>query len=270
MEVSTTPATPVVERGEQPPAEDTLYGTAWVQTAGEYAALCRQAYAVAAWSLEAALEDPTWTAATEQANQDVSDLPPAIIVDVDETVLDNSPYQARLILEGARYDEASWADWVERAEAEPVPGAVAFLQAAAARGVTVFYVTNRAAEGKAATERKLRAAGFPFAEGRDVLLLKGENGWSSDKQPRRELIARDFRIVLLCGDDLNDFVNGARTGDPGPRQALVARYAGWFGEKWIVLPNPVYGSWEASLFGRDYGLDPLERRARIRASLHGY
>lgn len=256
-----------VDLRPDPPPHDTLYATVWVQAASEYRALSRQAYVSAAAGLEAALADPTWTAAVEQAGQDVAALPPAIIVDVDETVLDNAPFQARVILDDASYSESAWAEWVQQAAAEPVPGAVEFLQAASARGVTVFYVTNRAAQDEAATERNLRACGFPFPGDRDVLLMKGENDWPSDKTSRRALIGREFRIVLLCGDDLNDFISGARASAPGPRDALAERYADWFGRRWIVLPNPVYGSWEASLYGRDYSLSPEEKRARIRGYL---
>jgi 5'-nucleotidase (lipoprotein e(P4) family) len=186
----------------------------------------------------------------------------AIIVDVDETVLDNSPYQARLILEGGLYNEDSWREWVDAAEAEPLAGAVTFLQTAAARGVTVFYVTNRDVSGKEATRANLLAAGFPIDRTREVLLLKGENGWTSGKTARRALIAKDFRIVMLAGDDLNDFFP-ARTEHPDPRKADVEEYADWFGERWIVLPNPTYGSWEASLFGRDYELSPEAKRAKM-------
>lgn len=138
------------------------------------------------------------------------------------------------------------------------------------RGVTIFYVTNRDVAGEAATERNLRAHGFPIAGDRDVLLLKGENDWPSDKQSRRELIARDYRIVMLCGDDLNDFISGTRAKDPESRNRRVAPYADWFGRRWIVLPNPTYGSWEASLFGRDYSLSEEEKRARIQAHLRAY
>ena len=252
---------------ENPPPNDTLYATAWMQAAGEYAALSRQAYGAAAVRLEKALADKNWTAATEQAGRDVSALPPAIIVDVDETVLDNSPYQARLILNQEAYSEESWNEWVAAAEAEPLAGAVEFLQAASKRGVTVFYVTNRDVSGEAATRANLLAKGFPVDASRDVLLLKGENDWPSDKTSRREFVANDFRIILLCGDDLNDFVSGARTKDPAPRNALVEAYASWFGERWIVLPNPTYGSWEGSLFGRDYSLSPEAKRTRVEGHL---
>ncbi|MFP4281006.1 MAG: 5'-nucleotidase, lipoprotein e(P4) family [Opitutales bacterium] len=247
---------------------DSLLGTLWVQSAAEYAALCEQAYAAATTRLDEALADPTWTAATEQGGRDLADLPPAIVVDVDETVLDNAPYQARLIAEGGSYDAATWASWVEEAQAEPVPGALAFLQAAAERGVTVFYLTNRAAGLEAATRENLAALGFPLADGVDVLLLEGERpDWTSAKTARRAHVAQDHRVLFLCGDDLNDFTSGYKIGDPAQRRALVTEHAGRFGREWILLPNPVYGSWEASLYARDYALDPAERRERMHRHL---
>ena len=250
---------------------DALMGTLWVQTSGEYRALCEQAYGASGRFLETAMEDANWSAATEQTGRDVSQLPPAIIVDVDETVLDNSPDQAHLIPTGGSFDPKTWAEWCERAEAEAVPGALDFLQSADAHGVTIFYITNRDAASEAATRKNLEALGFPLDEDRDTLLLNGEQpDWNSSKLARRALVAEDFRILFLAGDDLNDFVSGFKTGDPAQRKADVARYADRFGKEWILLPNPQYGSWEASLDQRDYSLNEAEKRARLHSRLRGY
>lgn len=250
---------------------DALMGTLWVQTSGEYWALCEQAYGASEAFLKNALAETSWTAATEQAGRDVSELPPAIIVDVDETVLDNSPYQARLIETGESYDEKTWAEWCALAEAEAVPGSLDFLQAADALGVTIFYITNRAASNEVATRKNLESLGFPLDDQRDTLLLNGEQpDWNSAKIARRALVADDFRILFIAGDDLNDFVPGFKTGDPLQRKADVAQYADRFGKEWILLPNPQYGSWEASLYGRDYSLNEGERRARMHEHLRSY
>ena len=250
---------------------DALMGTLWVQTSGEYVALCEQAYRAAGVSLETALADANWSAATEQAERNVSQLPPAIIVDVDETVLDNSPYQARLIQTGGSFDPATWAEWCERAEAEAVPGSLDFLRAADALGVTIFYITNRDAPSEAATRTNLAALGFPLDEARDTVLLNGEQpDWNSSKLARRALVAADYRILFIAGDDLNDFAPGFKTGDPVQRKADVAQYADRFGKEWILLPNPQYGSWEASLYQRNYSLDAAEKRARMHSRLRSY
>lgn len=228
-----------------------LLSTRWVQTSAEYTALALQAYELAQRQLAQALVDSTWTAYPAQA--DASDLarrPPAVIVDVDETVLDNSPYQAWLVTTGRSFSPESWARWVQAAQAEPVPGAVAFVQEALRRGVQVFYVTNRAADLEAATRRNLQAVGFPLSDTLDVILTRSERPeWaSSDKEPRRAFLGQRYRILLQIGDQLGDFVSEPETSTEA-RRALVLRYRTWWGTRWIVLPNPQYGAWQRASDG---------------------
>ncbi|MBI4889953.1 MAG: acid phosphatase [Acidobacteria bacterium] len=240
---------------QQAAVMDVLNATAWVQTSVEYRASALQAYRSAGQSLPKALKDRNWTAALEQTGK-FRKLPPAIIVDVDETVLDNTPGQARFLLEGnGRYDRNIWMSWTEEKRAKAVPGAVKFLSDAAARGVTVFYVTNRVPQEAAATEANLKAEGFPWkgaAAGGlgDVLLLAGEKPeWTSDKSARRAAVAAHYRVIFLCGDDLNDFFSACLK--PAERTAKAAEHETWWGERWIILPNPMYGSWEDALFDYD-------------------
>ena len=252
-----------------PGADDNLNAVLFVQTAGEYGALARQAYAAATLALDAALADPTRSADLAQAARGgFAGAPPAVIVDVDETVLDNSAFQARLVRDGASYTPERWRAWTQEAAAPPVPGAVAFARAANARGVTVVYVTNRRADEEADTRRNLLAAGLPVAGGQDVILTRGERpewGSTGDKTARRAEVARRFRIVLLVGDNLGDFLEPGAT--VAERQAAVERHADYWGRRWIVLPNPTYGDWEGALLGGAYGLPIDERRARKRAGL---
>lgn len=257
---SAPPSTP--SAGAPPSEHPTLYGTLWIQTAAEYRASAWQAYAAARSSLARALEDTTWTAALEQEGTRYGGLPPAIILDVDETVLDNSPNQARMIRSGGKFEPESWTQWVEEARAPPVPGAPEFLGLADSLGVTVFYVTNRDAPQEEATRRNLAAAGMPLDPEVDTVLLRGEREeWASDKSSRRRAVAERYRVVLLVGDDFNDFVpaNLPRAD----RDRLVERYRELWGERWIVLPNPTYGSWERALYSG--ATDPDEAdRARLR------
>lgn len=254
---------------EPPPASTpsehpTLFSTLWVQTAAEYRATAWQAFAAARESLERALADSSWTAAVEQEGRDFAALPPAIILDVDETVLDNSPFQARVILAGGAFDPGAWARWVEEAAAPPVPGAREFLRLADSLGVAIFYVTNRDAELEAATRRNIQAAGMPLDPALDDVLARGEReGWTSDKSSRREEIAAHHRIVLLVGDDFNDFV--AARLPRAVRDRLVERYRDRWGERWIVLPNPNYGSWEGALYPPGDRTDEDEARLRLEA-----
>ena len=170
-----------------------------------------------------------------------------MILDVDETVLDNSESQERDVREGAVYSEARWAVWCNERKATPIPGALEFTRAAAAKGVTVFYVTNRDRALEQATRDNLAKYGFPLEPARDTVLTRSERPeWtSSDKSSRRSVIARDFRILLLIGDDFGDFVQGAR-GTLATRTALDEANAAMWGVKWIALPNPMYGSWKTA------------------------
>lgn len=242
-----------------------LNATLWTQQSAEYRASAEQAYRTASRMLDQGLADPAWTAVPEQEG-DPGGLPPAVILDVDETVLDNSPYQARLIVEGREYPDG-WDAWVREATALPVPGALGFARYAAERGVTVFYVTNRDAPLEDATERNLERAGFPLAKDLDVLLMRGEReGWGSDKSSRRAFVAGTHRILILAGDDLNDFISVSRASIE-ERDRLEADYASHWGVRWIMLPNPAYGSWERALYGFDYELSPEQRRERKRENL---
>lgn len=235
----------------------------WVQTSAEYAALARGAYRSATAHLRPALEDPHWTAALEQG-PGAAGLPPAIILDVDETILDNGPFQGSIIkavAEGVRddYYPRAWDQWVSMAQAQPVPGAPEFVWAARALGAEVFYVTNRACGARPGTDSacpqeadtlaNLARAGLPPTDAAH-LLLKGEQpDWGSEKTNRRALIAQSHRVVMLAGDDLGDFLPGAKGMPLDLRRARAQAAGDWWGTRWIILPNPIYGSWKQ-------GIDP--------------
>jgi 5'-nucleotidase (lipoprotein e(P4) family) len=236
-------------------AREQLHATLWMQQAAEYRSMVAQTYRLATERLELALAPGS--AALEQADlpaQRLAALPPAIILDLDETVLDNSFYQARLLRERRDYDDASWAAWVEEAAAPALPGAREFLRAAAARGIRIFYVTNRECPrqrptagdpcpAKSATLRNLAALGLPGADEPETLLLRRERPeWDGrSKSPRRASIGERYRIVALVGDDLQDFVDrGIYLGRGGAFDAL-------FGLRWFLLPNAMYGSWDRAL-----------------------
>jgi 5'-nucleotidase (lipoprotein e(P4) family) len=242
---------------------ENLNAVLWVQTAVEYEASALQAYQAARLQLDAALKDSRWTAALEQT-ADPSALPPAIILDIDETVLDNSYYQARLIRDGGVFAADTWDRWCAEALATAIPGAREFTQYAAERGVTVFYVTNRTANVEEATRRNLTAQGFPLQAATDTVLTRGERPeWqASPKGARRAFIANAYRVLLLVGDDLGDFVVDA-AGTPEERRARTAPQQGWWGQRWIMLPNPTYGSWERAVVGD--AADPIAaKRGALR------
>lgn len=225
----------------------TLQATLWVQNAAEFDALNQQAYNTAQVYLQDAIDDKYWTASVEQEGQDVTALPTAIILDIDETILDNSPFQARMIERQTGFDPVEWDKWAQEGQADALVGAVTLTQKAAELGVTVFYVTNRDAITKEATRKNMAELGFPLAQNMDVILLNGEReNWTSSKVERRKFIAAQYRIIMLFGDDLNDFLP-AKDMTQEKRDALVAQHSDYWGKKWFILPNPIYGSWDQAL-----------------------
>jgi len=240
---ATPSAPPAAASAAKIPLPDSLV---WFRTSVEYRATALQAYRLAALMLDRALADRTWTAALEQTG-DFASKPPAVILDVDETVLDNSESEERNIREGTVYSEARWAEWCHERKAAPIPGALEFTRAAAAKGVAVFYVTNRDRALEQATRDNLAKYGFPLDPGRDTVFTRAERPeWAaSEKSSRRSRVAQDFRILLLIGDDFGDFVAGARV-TLAERRALVDAHAAMWGLKWIALPNPMYGSWKTA------------------------
>jgi len=243
-----------------------LNAVLWVQRAGEYRAVAREVYRSAERLLPVALADSSWTAALEQ-RPGYESLPPAVILDVDETVIDNSGYQAWRVRQGVRWDTASGHAWERKARAPAVPGASEFLKKARTLGVAVFYVTGRRFEMEAATRANLEWLGFPIAQDHDNVLLEAEReGWGSDKGPQRAYVARRYRILCLFGDNLNDFVSGTRA-PLDERVRLAEAHAEKWGRKWFMLPNPTYGWWEGAATGLESGLSDAEWLRRKRAAL---
>ncbi len=245
------------------PAHDDLAAVLWMAASAEYYASVEQAYWLATTRLDVALDggDPSWTAAIEQVG-DYQALPPAVVLDVDEGVLDTSGFQARLLASGDRFDVEVWNDWVREARASALPGALDFVRDASGRGLRIFYVTNRDHSVEEATRRNLQALGFPVdRDGANLLTLDERAGWDADKTSRRRFLAETHRIVLIVGDDLNDFVAGAHTTPEG-RLELARRHRSQWGTRWIMLPNPVYGGWERSFrdFDDDVSAPEIRRR----------
>ena len=248
---------PVASRTASPlVGRETVNATLWMQRAAEYRIATTQAFGLATDRFASTIAAPG-TAALEQRGMDparLAALPTAVIVDLDETILDNSYFQARRALAGGEYDEAAWQSWMMEAAATLIPGAREFLAAAARAGHRIFYVTNRGCPrqrpatgdpcpAKTATRRNLVALGLPNADDPSTLLLRAERPeWDSgSKSSRRAFIAQTHRIVALAGDDLNDFVD--RAVFEQRREALMPL----FGARWFLLSNAMYGSWERAL-----------------------
>lgn len=204
-----------------------LNATLWFQGA-ESAALYFQSFTLARRALD------------EQLALPATDKPRVIITDIDETVLDNSAYQAWLIKTKQPYSPKTWKEWTALASAPALPGASNFLSYAASRGVRVFYVTNRDQDEADATLKNLREAGFPNAEPQFLLCKQSDRS----KETRRQQIAATNTVCLLLGDNLADLAAAFDVITVDARQSAVARSAKEFGTRWILFPNPMYGDWE--------------------------
>jgi acid phosphatase len=249
---------------------ENLNATLWMQSAAEYRVDTASKYRQAKVTLDRAIVDRRWTAATEQTG-DVAGLRRlAVIMDLDETVLDNSAFQGELTRRRTIFTAALWDEWVAKAQATALSGALDFIAYAESRGVTVFYVTNRTVASEAATRRNLERLGVRLPADIDtVLTVRERPEWSNEKSNRRAMIAATHRILMLVGDDLGDFQAAAREM-PVNRVKAAEQYAGYWGERWVLLANPTYGSWEAALYGRQFSLTDEEILRRKWESLHGF
>jgi len=226
------------------------YALLWVADSAEYTALCHQAYNLAKIRLDQKLNLKT-------------SKKPAIVLDLDETVLSNLPYYVALYLEGDEYSEDSWGQWVEYRGAEAIPGVKEFLDYAKTRNVEIFYISNREEKHLDPTFDNLAALGLPVNRGN--ILLKNK---TDSKEARREEVRKNFDILLLVGDNLIDF-NYLFDKKPTSkhRYELVTKNYKDFGDKFIILPNPLYGQWFSSLLNYDYKLSLNDKVKITKESL---
>lgn len=250
---------------QQPPANDQLDAVLWTQTSIEHELIYRQVFASATRQLDAALADPTWDA-LPLPPRNLSGLPPAVVVDIDETVLDNVPLNARDILTYQVYSYDRWNTWVDQAKAQALPGAVEFLQAADKKGITVYYITNREHSQVQATVNNLRLRGFPVAHNEQVLAASTPTGHCEQagygKNCRRQWVASHARVLMLAGDSFGDFVQAEHNTLAEQRKA-AAPYLAWLGQRWFLLPNPTYGNWYSAPYGDQEKL-PFERKRQLK------
>ncbi|MCL7763338.1 5'-nucleotidase, lipoprotein e(P4) family [Polaribacter sp. Z014] len=211
-----------------PIKEHTIQSLLWVQNAAEYKALTYQAYNLAQLRLDQILANNT------------SKKPIAIVTDIDETLLDNSPYSGKQIELDENYTSERWTEWVKKENAKAIPGALNFFKYAQRKNVTIFYISNRSAEQTKETIRNLQLKGFPFADETHVLLKTNSSG----KGSRRSIVNKTHEIVLLLGDNLSDFSSIFENSTTTQRNKNTDSLHTSFGNKYIVLPNPMYGDWE--------------------------
>lgn len=231
-------------------------GLLWVKHAAEYKAIARQVYRAAELALPRYVADTTWSALPGQAG--AADLPPAVILDVDETVVSNVDFQLTYEHPFANHKLDTWSS---NYQSLPIPGVKEFVDAARAAGVTVFFVTNRPCEPvtgdnnpcpqERTTVDDIREVGIAV-EPEFVMLSNERPGWDREKLVRRQLIAKNYRVIMLIGDDFGDFVPCSRKKVIAPcttpatresRAEALKRYHDYWGAGWYILPNPMHGSW---------------------------
>lgn len=231
-----------------------VWSSAFQQQAAEYKALCYQAFNIARLRLDEAIARNT------------TGRPLAIVTDIDETILDNSPYAVKQALLGNDFSQSTWEEWTSMGNADTMPGALAFLKYAASKNVTTFYITNRYDRESAGTLQNLKRFGFPFAD--DAHLLARTAG--SGKEERRKKAAEAHEIVLLLGDNLSDFSSVFDKKPADERDAMVNANAGEFGNRFIILPNFNYGGWEEAMFEFRYNWNAAQKDSILRSKLKGY
>jgi 5'-nucleotidase (lipoprotein e(P4) family) len=228
----------------------------FMQKAGEYRALAYQAFNLARMQLDADFEKKNLKKLPKAERKRVR----AVVVDVDETVLDNSPHQSFIVINRLPFSPDVWTQWVNQRKAKAIPGAAEFLTYASGKGVRVFYVTNRDEIHRQATIDNLKQTGFPDASAETVLVRTSESG----KEARRQKIMEKYRIVLLIGDNLNDLSSQFERKSVADRFAEVDKTREMFGRKFIVLPNVMYGDWESAIY--EYRRPSEAEKKKIRAA----
>ena len=222
--------------------DENIMSILWYQQSAENDALYRQGYELAKLRLDEALQQKT----TKDK---------AIILDIDETVLNNSPFLAQLVQKKISFHEG-WDEWVMQAKAKPLPGALEFLHYADMKGIKIFYVTNREQHLYEPTEKNLKKAGFPQTDKGHLFLLTDE----ASKESRRKAIEKNHHVILLLGDNLIDFTKEFDSLNPSERKKQVESLKGKIGNKYIIFPNPMYGNWEQALHK---GKEPCVDRKKL-------
>lgn len=230
-----------------------VFSALWQQNAGEFRALCYQAYNLAQMRIDENLKTP-------------SKKPFAIITDIDETFLDNSPYAVTEAEKGKDYDAKTWMNWTAKTEAKAYPGSVNLFKYAASKNVTVFYISNRDENDRIGTLKNLKDLGFPFADDAHLML----KSTTSDKEARRLEVLKNYDVIIYMGDNLADFSKIFNKKPQTERNELVDQNSNEFGKRFIMLPNSGYGDWESALKGYNYQLTPAEKDQVILNNLRGY
>ena len=233
-----------------------LTAVSWYQHSAEMTALYYQGFNIAQQRLDEAIK-------TEP-----KDKPLAVVVDIDETMLNNSPFETTLI--NTEDDLSGWYKWTAKASAKALPGALEFAKYVESKQVQLFYITNRDDNEREGTLKNLVNLGFPYAV-EDHLLTKSDlsysSGNTSSKAERRAKVTEKHNIILLIGDNLNDFSEKFEDRSQNNGKDSVLKYREQFGQKFIILPNPMYGAWEKPLYDYKKDLTEEEKTLLLKSKL---
>ncbi|MCU4674337.1 hypothetical protein N7931_01720 [Catenovulum sp. 2E275] len=235
--------------------DDTIGAIAWVQQSAEYQAIASQTFKNAANQIEEAVFDSDWTAAIEQfGHTGMKQLPNAILLDLDDTLISTMPYQAELALDNKPHSDAEFNKWVNTERARLVPHVLELIQKASSLGVTVLLISDRTCLPnprdpcpiKSKTLKMLNRNSLNFPK--DQMFFRGEfSDWNQDQSSRRAFIAQRYRILMIIGDDINQMIPKTSNLPASARQKLVSQYDQMWGSRWFLIPNPVYGGWRDTL-----------------------
>jgi 5'-nucleotidase (lipoprotein e(P4) family) len=239
---------------------DGLEANLWTQRSVEFKGNALTVFALARLRLDQALADKSWTAAPVEQKGDFANLPPAIVLDIDETTLDNSLYQVWAMKTGNVFSLPTWNEFCNAKVSRAVPGAAEFTKYAESKGVKVFYISNRAVEVEQATRENMEKFGFAMGGNVDTFLMQGEKpDWGSKKGTRRAVIVKDYRVLLEFGDNFGDFDDRYGSSEADRLKFFEENKERW-GREWLVIANPTYGSFDAAPFGFNYKAPADEQR----------
>ncbi|MFC2103828.1 5'-nucleotidase, lipoprotein e(P4) family [Bacteroidota bacterium] len=230
-----------------------IMSTLWYQKSAEMKAIYHQCFYWAKLKIDMALASDIETKK-------------AVVVDIDETMLDNSPFETYCINTGKGFSRKTWSNWTVKIKAKALPGAIEFSNYAESKGVEVFYISNRSIDDFNVTLKNLRKEGFAFADSAHLLLKTN----TSSKKTRRNIVKEDYEIILLIGDNLEDFSEIFENRSTNFGFDLVEENKDKFGDVFILLPNPMYGSWENEVFNNRRDLNNEEKYQLRKSSLLGY
>lgn len=223
--------------------QQNVLATLWQQNSGEVKALRYEAYNSGMNYVDKLVKEKT-------------DKPYAVTLDIDETIIDNSPHAGYEIKHNELYSKENFGEWIQKADAKAIDGAKEFTDYAKSKGFEVFYVSNRSEEKELdATIKNMKDLGFVNSDKEHILLKTND----SDKAPRWNKIKEKYNLAMYCGDNLGDFPNGYYNKSNEERSKIVKEQSKYFGNKYIVLPNPAYGDFESAIYGYKLNKTPSEK-----------